>query len=359
VLKEFEARVAEYAGVAHCVAVGNGTLALQLAIHAAGFHSDVIVPSLTFVATAHALAWQGIRPVFADVDPHTWTLDPHSVERAWTPATSGIMGVHLWGQVCDTESLERTAKRYDVPLLYDASHALGCRRGGTPIGNFGLAETVSFHATKFVNAAEGGAVLTNDSALAQQLRELRNFGFAGPGDVVRVGVNAKMSEISAAIGLTSLEFAPEIVAVNRTNDATYRLAIDRLPGLSTKSFNDGEPTNYQYVVMEVDSRQTGLTRDDIVAVLRAENVYARRYFYPGCHQLPTYRHLPHIELPHTEAILARVVTLPTGLAVDQTDILQIGCILELALSDPPRVQRALSSGHEAVGAVARNPHVTC
>ena len=222
------------------------------------------------------------------------------------------------------------------------------------VGNFGRAETLSFHATKFVNAAEGGAILTNDAKLADRLRTLRNFGFAEPGSVVEIGTNAKMSEFSAAIGLASLDHATEIVAINRNNEATYRSAIDRLPGLHIKAFNDPDPSNHQYVVMEVDARQIGLTRDELLMVLRAENVLARRYFFPGCHRLEAYSPDSQPSLPHTEAIVQRTITLPTGMAIDQTDILQIACILELALSDPDRVRAqlqgmSLESGSTAMG----------
>ncbi len=175
---EFERRVADVAGVRHCVATCNGTLALEIVIRALGLRGEVIVPAFTFVATAHALQWQEITPVFCDIDPRTHTLDPDGVEALITPRTSAILGVHLWGRPCAHDRLESLARRHRLTLLYDASHAFGCTYRAQPIGGLGAAEVFSFHATKFVNACEGGAVVTNDDALAAKVRLMKNF-FAG------------------------------------------------------------------------------------------------------------------------------------------------------------------------------------
>lgn len=239
VLQAFEREVAEYAQVQHCVAVCNGTLALQLAMRALDVCGEVIVPALTFVATPHAVEWAGTSTVFADVDRTHWTLDPADVLRRISPRTTAIVGVHLWGQTCAVQSLTDLAAEFDLKLMFDASHALGCTHEGVAVGNFGSCETLSFHATKFVNAAEGGAILTNDSNLAERLRWLRNFGFSDPGHVEFIGTNAKMSEISAAIGLTSLEHADRIIDLNLDNHHQYVSEFEGIPGVSIREFNSG------------------------------------------------------------------------------------------------------------------------
>src|SRR6267378_2313680 len=221
-VQEFERKIAEHVGVKHCIAMCNATVALEISIRALGMEGEVIIPSFTFIATAHALQWQEITPVFCDIDPHTHTLDPGWVERMITPRTTGIVGVHLWGRPCNIEALEAIAREHDLKLLFDAAHAFGASHKGRMLGSFGTAEVFSFHATKFVNCGEGGAVVTNDDRLAQKMRLMRNFGFAGLDRVIYVGTNGKMSELSAAMGLTSLESVDEFVAANRRNHQLYR-----------------------------------------------------------------------------------------------------------------------------------------
>src|ERR1044071_4795241 len=176
-VREFEQSVAEIVGVKHCVAMCNATVALEIAIRAAELKGEVIVPAYTFVATAHALQWQEITPVFADMDPATHNLDPGCIERLITPRTSGIIGVHIWGRPCDTRAISAIAERHDLKVMYDAAHAFGCSAGGGAVGTFGSCEVFSFHATKFINCFEGGAAVTNDDVLAQKMRLMRNFGF--------------------------------------------------------------------------------------------------------------------------------------------------------------------------------------
>lgn len=328
---ELERRIADMLGVKHCVAMCNGTVALEIAIRALGLTGEVIVPSFTFVATAHALAWQEITPVFCDVDPRTHNLDPAKVEAMITPRTSGIIGVHLWGRGCDVEALDEIARRRGLRLMFDASHAFCCSHGGRMIGGFGEAEVLSFHATKFFNTAEGGAVVTNSDALAEKMRLMKNFGFAGFDNVIHVGTNGKMDELSAALGLSGLESLDEVVAVNRANYESYRRELADIPGLSLIDYGSTERCNFQYIVVEVDD-DAGLTRDDIVALLNAENVIARRYFFPGCHRLEPYRSLqPHagLLLPETERLTRRVCALPTGTAMDAA---RIGAVCEILRS---------------------------
>jgi dTDP-4-amino-4,6-dideoxygalactose transaminase len=344
-VKEFEARVAEVTGTAHCVAMCNATVALEIAIRAAELTGEVIVPSYTFIATAHALQWQQITPVFADIDATTHTLEPRAIERMITPRTSGILATHLWGRAADVAALQEIADRRGLALLFDAAHAFGCSYRGEPIGRSGLAEVFSFHATKFVNSFEGGAVVTNDELLARKMRLMRNFGFAGIDRVDYIGTNGKMTEICAAMGLTSLEDMPEFVEVNLRNYRAYRDELTDAPGLALLEYDEGERNNYHYIVVEVDQTKTGLTRDELVAVLTAENVLARRYFYPGCHRMEPYRSLfPHagLVLPVTERVAERVLVLPTGTAVSDDAARTICDILRTAIAVAPEIRQAIS-----------------
>lgn len=345
-LHEFEARVAKEVGVKHCVAMANGTVALETAIRALELRGEVIVPAFTFVATAHALQWQQIMPVFCDVDPRTHNIDVEHVEDLITPRTTGIIGVHLWGRGCDIEGLAEIADKHRLDLLFDAAHAFGCSSGGRMIGGFGRCEVFSFHATKFVHCGEGGAVVTNDDSLAARIRSMRNFGFAGYDNVEAVGTNGKMSELSAAMGLTSLESSSRFVAVNRTNHERYAAGLSRIPGLKLSLFDERERANYQYVIVEVDRDAAGLTRDELVRVLFAENVLARRYFAPGCHRMEPYRTLlagspPH--LPVTELLSESLLALPTGTQLVDGDIERVCGILARAIEAAPAVRRLLGA----------------
>ena len=210
-VQEFEQKVAAYHNVKHCVAMCNGTVALEISIRALELKGEVIIPSYTFVATAHALNWQEITPVFADIDPETHTLDPEAVRQMITPRTTGIIAVHLWGRGAQQEELQAIADEHDLKLMYDAAHAFGCSIGGQMIGNFGECEVLSFHATKFFNTFEGGAVLTNNDALADKMRLMRNFGFAGADNVIHPGTNGKMIEVCAAMGLTNFEYLDTVI----------------------------------------------------------------------------------------------------------------------------------------------------
>ena len=345
-VRDFEARVADIAGVRHCVAMCNGTVALEIAIRALDMLGEVIVPSFTFVATVHALHWQAVTPVFCDVDPVTHSLDPDSVEALITPRTTGIIGVHVWGHACRVERLAEIARRRHLRLLFDAAHAFGCASGGTRIGNFGDAEVFSFHATKFVNTAEGGAVVTNNDALAEKIRLMRNFGFSGAYDQVDyAGTNGKMNEFSAALGLTSLESMADFVTACRRNYGIYRTELGGLPGLRMISHDSCETCNCQYVVFEVDEAEFGLTRDQLIAVLHAENVLARRYFYPGCHRMQPYCTLfpdAGLRLPVTERLCRRVIVLPSGTAVDKGAIERVCGVIRLAAKNADEIRRKLA-----------------
>ncbi|HET7009524.1 MAG TPA: aminotransferase class I/II-fold pyridoxal phosphate-dependent enzyme, partial [Anaerolineales bacterium] len=331
-VREFERKVADLAGVEHAVAVCNATAALELTVRALGWHGEVLLPSFTFIATAHALRWQGITPVFCDVDPRTHNLDPKEVERAVTPRTTGIIGVHVWGRPCEVEALEEIAQRRGLGLIFDAAHALGCSAGGRSIGGFGQAEIFSFHATKIVNSSEGGVIVTRSPDLAEKLRRMRNFGFLGEDVVDGLGTNAKMPEVCAVMGLGSLETLDEWVAVNLRNYQNYQAELHGLKGIELVPYDLSEKNNYQYVVVEIEGPPDGRTRDRIRDVLRAENVVARRYFHPGCHRLEPYvseASTTGRPLPETERLAARVLALPTGTAVGEAEIHSIADILRV------------------------------
>jgi dTDP-4-amino-4,6-dideoxygalactose transaminase len=333
-VQEFEKRLAEYLKVRHCIAMCNATVALELTIRALDMTGEVIVPSMTFIATAHALQWQQITPVFCDIEPKTYTLDPDRVESMITPRTTGIIGVHLWGRPCAIDRLTAIAERRNLKLAFDAAHGLGCSYKGRMVGGFGNAEVFSFHATKFCNSFEGGAVTTDDDELAAKIRLMTNFGFSGYDNVIYIGTNGKMSEVAAAMGLTSLEALDDVVAANSRNYRRYRQGLEWLPGVKLVEYYEREKNNYQYVILEIDEALAGLSRDNLLHILHAENVLARRYFYPGCHRMEPYRsYFPHagLLLPVTEALSSRVLALPTGTAVNETDIDLICSIIRVAL----------------------------
>jgi dTDP-4-amino-4,6-dideoxygalactose transaminase len=334
VAQEFEHRIAALIGVKYCVAMCNGTIALEIATRALDLKGEVIVPSYTFIATAHALQWQEITPIFADIDLNTHNLDPAAVRRMITPRTTGIIGVHLWGRPAPIAELKAIADEHRLRLMFDASHGFGCSHRGRLLGNFGECEVFSFHATKFFNTFEGGAVVTNDEALAEKMRLMRNFGFAGYDNVIYPGTNGKLTEIAAAMGLTNLESLEEFTAVNRRNYGIYRDGIGRMAGLHLLAYDEAERNNFQYIVVEV-APEFPSSRDRIIEVLHAENILARKYFWPGCHNMQPYRsYYPHagLVLPNTQGVSERVLVLPTGSAMSEREIRGILTVLEALAS---------------------------
>lgn len=350
-VREFERRVAELAGVKHCIAMCNATVALEIAIRALEFRGEVIVPSYTFVATAHALQRQEIVPVFADMDPQTHLIDPASVERLITPRTTGIIGVHVWGRTCNVEALTEISARHGLKLMFDAAHAFGCSRGGKMVGRFGACEIFSFHATKFVNCFEGGAVATNDDVLAEKIRLMRNFGFKGYDRVVYLGTNGKMTEICAAMGLTSLEALDGIVATNRQHYELYGRELAGVEGISLVTYDPAEQSNYHYIVLQINPDVCPLSRDEVVEVLHAENILARKYFWPGCHRMEPYKTVrpdAHLLLPETERVAAQVIVLPTGQTLSSFHIRKISDVIKNALTSHAEVRARLRNRGSAV-----------
>jgi dTDP-4-amino-4,6-dideoxygalactose transaminase len=309
------------------------TIALEIAIRALKLTGEVIIPSYTFVATAHALFWQGITPVFADINPDTHNLDPESVRKMITPRTTGIIGVHLWGRGCDTAELEKIGAEFNIPVMYDAAHAFGCSMNGKMIGGFGRAEVFSFHATKFFNTFEGGAIVTDDDELADTMRLMRNFGFYGFDNVIHPGTNGKMIEACAAMGLTNLDYVDTVVQANYNNYLAYIQAFSDIDGLEILRYDESEKNNFQYIILQF-SPTFSVSRDRVLETLHKNNVLARRYFWPGCHKMKPYRELfPHagLMLKHSEDVAAAVIVLPTGTTLPTDAPLKIAQIVRNAM----------------------------
>eukprot|EP00455_Lapot_gusevi_P044847 TRINITY_DN5661_c0_g1_i1.p1 TRINITY_DN5661_c0_g1~~TRINITY_DN5661_c0_g1_i1.p1 ORF type:complete len:539 (+),score=207.88 TRINITY_DN5661_c0_g1_i1:56-1618(+) len=434
-LLEFQRQLANFAGVKHCIAMCNATLAIELLVSTLPIKpgvSEIIVPSFTFVATVHGIQRQGAVPVFADIDPVTYCMDPSKAEALINENTVGIMPVHLYGNVCDVDGFEALSKKYHLPVFYDAAHAFACRYKGRPVGQFGTAEIYSFHATKFFHSIEGGAVLTNDDNVARAVRQARNFGFAGYDNVICWGTNAKMNEVCAGMGLTNLRHVPFVLERNYLNFLSYARHINNIPGLelirlATEQFSDipadslatpasplnqqilayrsavtdkisndpralcacvncdceqakspsdnrlcrqelerttwsevaatsseqkecgsaseekagsvehilrefrlpanpvGVASNFQYILIRVRP-EYGVSRDTVAKLLTAENVHARRYFFPGVHRMEPYRTLfPEADstLPLTNEAATQVMVLPSGELIGDEHIAKI------------------------------------
>lgn len=319
-VRALEQQITEMVGVRHCIAVCNGTVGLQVALKAAGVTGQVIVPAWTHIATAHALTWIGLEPVFADVNERH-NLGEHGIMYAMKGGIRAILGVHLWGRPCDVRWLTHYARCHNLRLLFDAAHAFGCSCRGQMVGGFGDAEVFSFHATKFVNAFEGGAICTNDDALAERARAMINFGYH-EGAIQYMGTNGKMSEVSAAMALTSLDSIRTVITINQRNYHEYRR---QLPGVTFVEFDETERNNYQYIVIEIPNR------DRVMEALHAEGILARRYFWPGLHRLEPYR--CGISMPETERLAACALALPTGTAIGVAEITRVCDTIKRAIEE--------------------------
>ncbi len=347
-LRRFEEKLQEFLGVRHCLAVCNATIGLQLVYRALGrarsARKKALMPSFTFIATAHAWEWEGGQPVFCDVDPDRHLLAPAEVAARLDGETGLIVGVHTWGQPCRIDELEALARARKIPLVFDSAHAFSNFHGSRRIGGFGNAEVFSFHATKFFNTFEGGAIATNDDALDAELRHMRNFGFAGYDQVARLGTNGKMQEISAAMGLCLLDEIDGLLETNRRNYRAYREAFAGLPGISLLALDQPDTLNCQYIVGELAPELPAFARDLLVDVLWAENVIARKYFHPGCHRSAPYAaRAPIPALPVTDDLCRRVVVFPAGAAVSSDSIRQIAETVRFVLEHADDVQRQRKS----------------
>lgn len=343
-VKQFEHDLALTAGVKHCVVTCNASVALQILVRATGLRGEVVLPSFTFIATAHTLLWEGITPVFCEIDERTGNIDPDHARRLITDRTSAIMGVHLWGHPAPTDELAELARSRGLRLFYDSAHAIGSSRFGRPVGGFGDAEVYSFHATKFINSFEGGAIVTDDDELAGRVRSMHNYG-RGEGEYVSgIGTNAKMTEIAAAMGITSLENMAYLIEVNRERYERYRAGLADVPGVTLRRPAPENDVNHQYVVFEVDSAVAGISRDALVAALQAENVLVRTHFHPGCHRTEPYRNAPAthtpLPLPRTEALSGRIVMLPTGTGITPEQADRVSELVARIVARAPEVAAA-------------------
>lgn len=341
-VRKFEKAVAENIKIDHCIALSSGTSAIELLVEGMDLKGEVIVPSFTFIATVHALVRKGLRPRFCDVLKDNHTLDPECVGSLIGESTSAILGVHLWGRPCSPRKLRDIADRHGIRLIYDGAHAFGCGYMGRMLASYGDAAVLSFHATKIVNTFEGGAVVTNDPDLAGRLRLLRNFGFDESGQVVALGTNAKMNEAEAAMGLASLQEMENTVNINRCNFEHYMQALSGVPGINLLCPEKSGESTYQYVVTVVDDSAAGLTRDEILAILWAENIRARRYFHPGCHRVPPHvKSAEQIDLPVTDSLTRRVLCLPTGASLTKHDIDLVASVLRVSINASDSVRAGL------------------
>ncbi|MFZ5502769.1 MAG: aminotransferase class I/II-fold pyridoxal phosphate-dependent enzyme [Pseudomonadota bacterium] len=328
--EELEAKLQQFLGVKHAICVSNATFGLMMVADAMGLSGKVILPSFTFIASAHSLSWAGLEPVFCDIDLDTHQISLDKVGALIDKGVSAIMGVNLWGGACNPKALAELADAHGIQLYFDSAHAFGCAVDGVKIANFGRAEVFSFHATKILSATEGGCICTNDDDLAARLRSIRpSYGTDKPVNIVRVA-NARMSEAQAAIALMSLEDFP---ANQQNNEVLYRLyetQLKEIPGLHLVKPIGVSFSNYQYLVGSVDEREFGLPRDVLIDILKAENVIARRYFYPGVHRsIPYVQELPQYldRLPNTDSLCGSCIQLPIGARVSAQGVERICGIL--------------------------------
>ena len=284
--------IRNYLDVPEVSLFNNGTIALLAAVRALGMRGEVITTPFTFPATPHAISWSGATPVFCDIDPVRLTLDPSLVERLITPKTTGILAVHVYGVPCDVRALQAIADRHGLKLVYDAAHAFGTRIDGVGIGNFGDASMFSFHATKLFHTAEGGALTCGTSENREKFDHLKNFGILNQEEVGEVGINGKMNELQAALGLAVLDCVPEELIRRRAVIARYRDGLRGVAGLTIVAEPPGVESSCQYFVVRIDRHAFGCSRDVVFERLKQYNVFARKYFYPLCSDYECYRTLP-------------------------------------------------------------------
>jgi len=311
--QQFEKELAEYLGVKYLSLFSNGTLALITALQTLRITGEVITTPFSFVATTHALHWNGIKPVFCDIEPYTFNLDPEKIEAAITPKTTAIMPVHVYGNPCDVKRIQEIADKYGLKVIYDAAHAFGVTIDGKSVLNFGDLSVFSFHATKVFNTFEGGAIVCHDKKTKQRIDYLKNFGFADEVTVVAPGINAKMNEFQAALGLLQLKYVDKEIEKRKEVARKYREGLKGINGIKFLSDLQNVKHNYQYFPIFIDKQNYGKSRDEVYESLKLQNVYTRRYFYPLISQFPTYRGLPSADpsnLPIAERVAQEVLCLP-------------------------------------------------
>jgi dTDP-4-amino-4,6-dideoxygalactose transaminase len=311
--KKFEAALAEYLGVGHISLFTNGTLALVTALQTLRITGEVITTPFSFVATTHALHWNGITPVFCDIEPDTFNLDPEKIEAAITPKTTAILPVHIYGNPCNVDRIRQIADTYGLKVIYDAAHTFGVRVGGRSLADFGDLSVLSFHATKVFTTFEGGAIISRNCETARRIRFLKNFGFSDEVTVVGPGINAKMTEFQAALGLIQLKYVEDAVEARRRIAEQYRGLLGDTPGIRCLHELPGVQHNYAYFPVLIDKDIFGRSRDAVYQEFKQHGIHTRRYFYPPISHFPTYSGLPSAapdNLPVTEQVTERILCLP-------------------------------------------------
>lgn len=319
--QELERKLADYLGVNHLALFSNGTLALVTALQALRITGEVITTPFSFVATAHSLLWNGIKPVFVDIHPETFNLDPEKIEAAITPHTTAIMPVHVYGRPCDVEKIQKIADIYGLKIIYDAAHAFGVTYKDKSLLMHGDMSTMSFHATKVFNTFEGGAIVCPDIKTKKRIDDLKNFGFHDEVTVVALGINAKMNELQAAFGLLQLKYIDEAINRRKEIDSIYREAFSKIAGISLPELPEDTKYNYAYFPILIN-KEYPLTRDGLNEQLRKQGIFPRRYFYPLVSEFPMYRGFPsasHINLPAAHKIADNVLCLPIYPALKSED----------------------------------------
>jgi len=311
--RALEQALCEYLGVNYISLFSNGTLALLTALQALRITGEVITTPFSFVATTHALWWNNIKPVFVDIEAQTFNLDPEKIEAAITPQTTAMMPVHVYGNPCAVQALQEIADTYGLKIIYDACHTFGVTLNGVPVLNFGDLSVMSFHATKVYNTFEGGAIVCHDEATKKRIDYLKNFGFAGETKVVAPGINAKMNEFQAALGLLQLKYVDQAIAKRKVIAMTYREGLRAVPGISVLEDLPGVKHCYAYFPILVDQKVYGKSRDELYEDLKRHNIFGRRYFYPLISQFPTYSALESAQpgkLPVAEQVTEKIICLP-------------------------------------------------
>ena len=330
--QELEKALCEYLKVPYISLFTNGTLPLMCALQALRITGEVITTPFSFFATTHSLWWNGIKPVFVDIDPDTCNIDPAKVEAAITPRTTAIMPVHVYGKPCDTERIQEIADKYGLKVIYDAAHAFGVEVDGKSILEAGDMSTLSFHATKVYNTIEGGALVCHDEKVKRRIDYLKNFGFAGETTIVAPGINGKMDEIRSAYGLLNLKRVDGAIAARRRVAMRYREALRNVPGIRVMEDMPGVRHNYSYFPVFVDAEKYGMTRDELYFKLKGENVLGRRYFYPLISEFSTYRGLDSARmenLPVATRVADSVVCLPMYHSLTEGEIEKV--LINIAL----------------------------
>lgn len=310
---KFEQALKEYLGVKYISVFSNGTLALITALQSLRITGEVITSPYSFVATTHSLWWNNIKPVFVDIESEHFNLDPDKIEAAITKNTTAILPVHVYGNPCKTEAIERIADKYGLKVIYDCAHAFGVTIEGNSVMNFGDLSVMSFHATKVFNTIEGGAIVCHDENTKIRVDYLKNFGFVDEVTVTTPGINAKMNELQAAYGLLQLKYIKECINKRKTITNVYRKCLSNLNGISFPNDINNVNHNYSYFPILVDSNKYCKTRDELYEVLKQHNIFSRRYFYPLISQFPTYRGLSsaaNTNLPTAEKVALQVICLP-------------------------------------------------